>query len=199
MLADERGLFLSLPTSLLYQFKDDITSIINLNIFGKTVFTVDDPSFRVMIDGERHYFITDDTMSQFVKEITLFSTLIKKEKKYICGITLEFNKITDCIDIYDAFYYRNADISKVDFNKYQFTHLYLTNVISDKEANGFELDKEQRDIGFIIDSYTNVVMGVLSEDDVCFSRYNQFNMHYDDPRLLKIKEKYGLESVLKMG
>lgn len=198
MLADERGLFLSLPTSLLYQFKDDITSIINLNIFGKTVFTVDDPSFKVMIDGERHYFITDDTMSQFVKEITLFSTLIEKGKKYICGITLEFNKITDCIDIYDAFYYRNADISKVDFNKYQFTHLYLTNVISDKESTSFESDKEQRDIGFIIDSYTNVVMGVLSEDDVCFSRYNQFNMHYDDPRLLNVKEEYGLESVLKM-
>lgn len=198
MLADERGLFLSLPTSLLYQFKDDVTSIINLNIFGETVFTVDDPSFRIAIDGERHYFITDDTMSQYVKKITLFATLTENEKNYICGITLEFNQVTDCIDIYDAFYYKNADISKINFSKYQFIHLYLTNVMSDKEPKGFDIDTSQGYIGFIIDEYTNVVMGVLSEDDVCFSRYNQFYLHSDDKRLLDIKEKYGLENVLKM-
>ena len=198
MLADERGLFLSLPTSLLYQFKDDITSIINLNIFGETAFTVDDPSFRIAIDGERHYFIIDDTMSQFVKEITLFAMLTENENNYICGITLEFNQITDCIDIYDAFYYRKADISKIDFSKYQFTYLYLTNVMSDKEPKGFDVDTKQGDIGFIIDDYTNVVMGVLSEDDVCFSRYNQFYLHSDDKRLLDVKQKYGLENVLKI-
>lgn len=198
MLADERGLFLSLPTSLLYQFKDDVTSIINLNIYGETVFTVDDVVFRAVIDGERHNFITDDTKSQFVKEITLYATITENEKNYICGLTLEFNKATDCIDIYDAFYYRNADISSIDFSKYQFTHFYLTNMLSDKEPKGFEVDNKTGDIGFVIDDYTNVVMGALSEDDVCFSKYNQFYMNSNDSRLLEVKEKYGLENVLNM-
>lgn len=198
MLADEKGLFLSLPTSLLYQFKDDVTNIINLNIYGETVFAINDAIFRIAIDGERHCFITDDYMSQYIKEITIYTTINGNEKNYICGLTLEFNKATDCIDIYDAFYYRNADISKVDFKKYQFTHLCLTNVISDKESKSFESDNKIGDIGFVINDYTNVVMGVLSEDDVCFSHYNQFCMNANDERLLAVKEKYGLENVLNM-
>ena len=91
MLADERGLFLSLPTSLLYKFKDDITDNINLTIIGKCAFTANDPIFKVAIDGRGHNIITDDTESQLVKQITLYSKITENENKYICGITLEFD------------------------------------------------------------------------------------------------------------
>ena len=76
MLADERGLFLSLPTSLLYKFKDDITDTINLTIIGKCAFTANDPIFKVAIDGRGHNIITDDTESQLVKQITLYSKIL---------------------------------------------------------------------------------------------------------------------------
>ena len=198
MLADERGLFLSLPTSLLYKFKDDITDNINLTIIGKNAFTSNDPIFKVSIDGRNHYFITDDTESQIVKQITLYSKIIENENKYICGITLEFDQTTDCINIYDAFYYKNADISKINFRDYQFTHLCLTNVFSDKEGEWLDENKETGDIGFIIDDYTNIVMGVLSEDDACFYRYNQLYMDSNDDRLLEVKEKYNFEKATDM-
>lgn len=198
MLADERGLFLSLPTSLLYKFKDEVTDNINLTIIGKNAFTSNDPIFKVSIDGRNHYFITDDTESQIVKQITLYSKIIENENKYICGITLEFDQTTDCINIYDAFYYKNADISKINFRDYQFTHLCLTNVFSDKEGEWLDENKETGNIGFIIDDYTNIVMGVLSEDDACFYRYNQLYMDSNDDRLLEVKEKYNFEKATDM-
>ena len=198
MLADERGLFLSLPTSLLYKFKDDITDNINLTIIGKCAFTASDPIFKVMIDGRGHSIITDDTESQLVKQITLYSKITENENKYICGITLEFDKAIDCINIYDAFYYKNADISKINFRDYQFTHLCLTNVFSDKEGEWFDENDKTGDIGFIIDDYTNIVMGVLSEDDACFYKYNQLYMDSNDERLLEVKEKYNLKKATDM-
>ena len=198
MLADERGLFLSLPTSLLYKFKDEVTDNINLTIIGKNAFTSNDPIFKVSIDGRNHYIITDDTESQFVKQITLYSKIIENENKYICGITLEFDQTTDCINIYDAFYYKNADISKINFRDYQFTHLCLTNVFSDKEGEWLDENKETGDIGFIIDDYTGIVMGVLSEDDACFYRYNQLYLDSNDDRLLEVKEKYNFEKATDM-
>ena len=65
-------------------------------------------------------------------------------------------------------------------------------MISSKEAKEYNEDIP-KDIELIVDQYTNVVMGVVSEDDACFSRYKSIVLSPNDEALVSIKNKYGVE------
>ena len=194
MLADERGLFLSLPSSMLYKFKDEVTNNVDLSIVCDMPFVDYDVMFKVSIDQYSHHFITGDMESQFVDSVTLYSKIDNNDQHYVCGIYMEYVQKTDCIDIYDAFYCNKSNVygADIDFSIYKFTYCQLIRMISSKEAKEYNEDIP-KDIELIVDQYTNVVMGVVSEDDACFSRYKSIVLSPNDEALVSIKNKYGVE------
>ena len=181
MLADERGLFLSLPSSMLYKFKDEVTNNVDLSIVCDMPFADYDVMFKASIDQYSHHFITGDMESQFVDNVTLYSKIDNNDQHYVCGIYMEYVQKTDCIDIYDAFYCNKSNVygADIDFSIYKFTYCQLIRMISSKEAKEYNEDIP-KDIELIVDQYTNVVMGVVSEDDACFSRYKSIVLSPND-------------------
>jgi len=184
--ADERGMFLSLPLASMFDFVNEYGSNkIELHIFGHShIGDSDIGQFCTEFYPGDYYFKHND---EYTPEVLLVSKCqgFKVEDKYTkMGLYLKINPVTNAIEFYDSYYYREKPLSDrlLDNDDEIYIPFYLGSVFGNKIPNIEEstINFNSDIFALDIDPASRVIKGIIGRNDVMFSQLNNILIKNDE-------------------
>lgn len=193
--SDETGLLAAIPFPVFYKYSDPLKGTLDLEIelFHPTegvsagfCFGLADKTFTLL-----------DTAGNCLGNKADFMVITTKRqepggRKYVFGLHAVVDEVNQSLKIYDSYYCLHADTDCEVFNRSKY--IFIPCCLSGINA-GFLPEPSRKETPenpctqLITDRYTGVITGLVTEDDILFTRHNQIVMYNND--LAPCREELG--------
>lgn len=196
VISDETGLLAAIPFPVFYKYSHPLKGTIDLEVelFNPAEGISASLSFGLVDKA----FILLDAAGNCLGRETDFPVITtgKQEsdgRKYVFGLHVAVDEANQSLKFFDSYYCMQADTDCEVFNgvKYRFVPCCLSGVNA-----GFLEDvpspaepPENPCTQLVIDRYTGVITGLVSKDDVLFTKHNQIVLYNND--LTPYREELG--------
>ncbi len=183
---DETGLLAAIPFPVFYKYSDPVKGTIDLETelfnpsegVGATFhFGLIDKTF-LLLDAAGNVLGHDADFPVITSKISQ-----PDGRKYVFGLHVTVDHVNQSLKIYDAYSCLDTDTSCAVFDgfRYRFIPCCLSGVYG-----GFLKETVQRETvkepctQLIIDRYTGVITGLVTQEDILFTRHNQIVLYNHD-------------------
>lgn len=196
VMSDETGLLAAIPFPVFYKYSNPLKGTIDLEV---ELFNPAEGASASFYFGlvDKTFTLLDAAGNCLGHEADFPVITTKKQepggRKYVFGLHVVVDEANQSLKFFDSYYCIQADTDCEVFNglKYLFIPCCLSGVNAGflEEASSPGNPPENPCTQLIIDRYTGVINGLVTEDDILFTKHNQIVLYNND--LAPYREELG--------